>query len=104
MTYQRGTCIAVITAALGAVWALVSSGQPAPSKVAEPPAVWATGVIMPAYSDKADAIAVSYQGAIWRMPRGGGSLTRLTLDEGFDIYPAWSPDGARIAFAKSRDF
>jgi Tol biopolymer transport system component len=48
-------------------------------------------------------IALSYQGAICRMPGNGGMLTRLTSGEGFDGEPAWSPDGAWIAYHTQAD-
>lgn len=31
------------------------------------------------------------------MPAEGGTLTRLTRSEGWDLEPAWSPDGKRVA-------
>ncbi len=33
----------------------------------------------------------------------GSGQTRLTSNAADDAYPAWSPDGARIAFASARD-
>ena len=59
------------------------------------------GAIQPRLSPDGTRIVFSYQGAIWRMPRAGGEMTRLTDGEGFDIEPAWSPDGKRIAFINS---
>ena len=59
------------------------------------------GAIQPRLSADGTRIVFSYQGAIWRMPRAGGEMTRLTAGEGFDIEPAWSPDGKRIAFINS---
>jgi hypothetical protein len=46
-------------------------------------------------------LAFSYQGAIWRLPREGGTMTRLSDGAGYDIEPAWSPDGSLIAFVNS---
>jgi len=66
--------------------------------------VRAFGPIQPRLSDQGDRIVFSYQGALWRMPRSGGSMTRLTDGAGFDIEPAWSPDGLRIAYVNSPDF
>jgi hypothetical protein len=62
------------------------------------------GPIDPRLDDSGEMVVFSYQGALWRMPRGGGVMTRLTGGSGFDIAPAWSPDGKRIAFINSRGF
>jgi hypothetical protein len=67
------------------------------------PPLEAIGAIYPRLSDSGEQIAVSYQGAIWRLARDGGTMTRLTSGEGLDIEPAWSPDGQRIAYIESRD-
>ena len=37
------------------------------------------------------------------MDDDGGRQTRLTNDPAMDSYPAWSPDGARIAFTGMRE-
>lgn len=59
------------------------------------------GMIHPRVSPDGEQIAVSYQGAIWKLPRAGGTMTRLTQDQGVDIEPAWSPDGDWIAYVQS---
>ena len=53
--------------------------------------------------------------AFWRTPFGidmrdvyimnadGSALTRLTNNQGRDMWPVWSPDGQRIAFNSNRD-
>lgn len=61
----------------------------------------AFGAISPRLSPDGSSIALTYQGAIWRLPSAGGTMTRLTSAPGFDIEPVWSPDGKRIAFARS---
>lgn len=62
------------------------------------------GAIYPRLSKSGDEIACSYQGAIWRLPAVGGVMTRLTAGKGFDIQPAWCPDGSSIAYIETRAF
>lgn len=64
----------------------------------------AFGGVQPRLSPDGQWIAVSYQGAIGRLPSTGGPLTRLSTGEGFDLGPAWSPDGKSIAFINSPNF
>jgi hypothetical protein len=64
----------------------------------------AIGAIMPRFSPDGQTIAFSYQGAIWRMARESGEMTRLTRDGGFDVEPAWSPDGSKIALISGPAF
>ena len=40
---------------------------------------------------------------IYVMDPDGSGVTRLTDDSATDSFPAWSPDGTRIAFASNRD-
>ena len=69
-----------------------------------PTARRAFGGVQPRLSADGEWIAVSCDGAICRLPRPGGTLTRLTRGEGWDIAPAWSPDGHRIAFINTYNF
>lgn len=59
------------------------------------------GAIHPRISPDGTQIAFSYQGAICRIPRTGGTVTRLSDGSGFDLEPVWSPDGRRIAFVNA---
>ncbi len=62
------------------------------------------GPIQPRLSPDGKQIVMSWQGAICRMNVSGGGLTVLTGDEGFDVEPAWSPDGKTVAFINSASF
>src|SRR6266498_2334155 len=64
----------------------------------------AFGPIQPRLSPDGQQIALSWQGAICRMPASDGALTVLTRGAGFDLEPAWSPDGNTIAFINSANF
>ena len=76
----------------------------APGQSGESATRRAFGGIQPAISPDGRVIAVSYQGAICRLPGEGGTLTRLTRSEGWDVEPAWSPDGRWIAFINAPGF
>lgn len=43
------------------------------------------------------------QNDIWTWDLRVGTLTRVTLNPGQDMFPVWSPDGQRIFFSSSRD-
>ena len=40
---------------------------------------------------------------LWLIDRTGDNLTQLTSQPGFEAFPDWSPDGARIAFIRFAD-
>lgn len=64
----------------------------------------AIGAIQPRISPGGESISFSYQGAIWRLPRDGGEMRRLTSGFGFDWYPAWSADGKQLAYFGGQEF
>jgi tricorn protease len=45
-------------------------------------------------------IAFSYGGDIWTVDRSGGSARRLTTNPAREVYPTFSPDGSKVAFAR----
>ncbi len=57
----------------------------------------------PSLNPDATQIAFSYQGDIWTVPSIGGKATRLTIHEGYDSNPQWSPDGKKILFSSNRN-
>ena len=64
----------------------------------------AFGGIHSSVSPDGQWIAVSYQGAIGRVPSRGGKLTLLTRTDGWDVYPAWSADGNTLAYINAPNF
>jgi TolB protein len=84
--------LSVIVLSSGVSWMQTRTGQ-------EQGKTWkAIGAIYPRISNGGAAIAFSYQGAIWRIPRQGGVMRRLTQGPGFDAEPAWSHDDKKIAY------
>lgn len=45
-------------------------------------------------------IAFSYAGDIWTVDRSGGNARRLTTHAAREVYPTFSPDGSKVAFAR----
>ncbi|MBI4662625.1 MAG: CehA/McbA family metallohydrolase [Verrucomicrobia bacterium] len=92
---------------VGLVLALLAcqpNSNGAKAQVASSASRRAFGGVHPRLSPDGQWVAVSYQGAICRLPRLGGTLTRLTRSEGWDIEPAWSPDGQQIAFINTFNY
>ena len=79
--------LAVLTTAGLAATLAISNSTPTSTTVDSQQLSSAFGGIHPRISLDGTQIAVSYQGAIWRMPREGGTMTRLTDGAGFDVAP-----------------
>lgn len=56
----------------------------------------------PAINRDGNLIAFSFQGDIWTVPAAGGRASRLTIHEGYEGNPLFSPDGKMIAFSGAR--
>ena len=48
-------------------------------------------------------IAFVYAGDIWVVAKGGGTAQRLSSPPGEELFPRFSPDGARLAFSANYD-
>lgn len=56
----------------------------------------------PAINPDGSVLSFSYQGDIWTVPVTGGKAIRLTVHEGYESNPVFSPDGKSIAFSGIR--
>ena len=60
------------------------------------------GVVHPVISPDGKQIAFAAVGDIYVMPLGGKPVN-ITKDAAFDTEPAWSPDGAQLAYSSDKD-
>lgn len=63
----------------------------------------ASGASSPAWSPDGKQLAVSIEGALWRVDPVSGTARQLTDGPGYDYQPDWSPDGRFLAYASYRD-
>ena len=63
----------------------------------------ASGPSAPAWSPDGRELAVSIEGALYRVDPATGAARQLTDGPGYDYQPDWSPDGRFLAYASYRD-
>ena len=54
-------------------------------------------------SPDGETIVFELLGDLYTLPVGGGTATRITSGQGYDMQPRYSPDGAEIVFVSDRD-
>ncbi len=59
-------------------------------------------ILQPNINPQGTKVAFSFQGDIWVVGIDGGRADRLTIHEGYDGHPKWSPDGNTIGFQSDR--
>jgi Tol biopolymer transport system component len=63
----------------------------------------ASGIASPAWSPDGRQLAVSIEGALYRIELDSGVAHQLTNGPGYDHQPDWSPDGRLLAYASYHD-
>ena len=63
----------------------------------------ASGVASPAWSPDGKELAVSIEGALYRVALDSGVARQLTNGPGYDYQPDWSPDGRLLAYGSYHD-
>ncbi len=58
----------------------------------------AWGASDPSWSPDGKRLSFSLFGSIWTVDPNGGVATQLSSSKGFHEHPAWSPDGASVAY------
>ena len=56
----------------------------------------------PTISPDGTTIAFTYKGSIYTVPATGGTATRITPTDNYDLHPVWSPDSKSLAYASDR--
>jgi Tol biopolymer transport system component len=62
-----------------------------------------SGVASPSWSPDGQELAVSIEGALFRVALDSGIARQLTNGPGYDYQPDWSPDGRLLAYASYHD-
>ncbi len=57
----------------------------------------------PALSPDGKQMAFSYQGDIWTASHDGSAPKRMTIHEGYETKPIWTPDGRGLVFRSDRN-
>ncbi|SMD32982.1 C-terminal processing protease CtpA/Prc, contains a PDZ domain [Reichenbachiella faecimaris] len=57
----------------------------------------------PTLSPDGNTIAFAYQGDIWTADANGSNPRRLTIHEGYETNPLWTPDGQGLVFRSDRN-